>query len=89
MSLLDRLYTDCLNARVLGVCVWCSVRVAVRSEVGLGLLCWCNYRYVPQIEAVVFCTGSSVLNPAPIIGLFSSSPSSNKTYYIRGVQQEP
>jgi hypothetical protein len=35
---------------------------------------------------MVFNTGSSVPNPAPIIGIFSSSPSSNQTSYLKGVQ---
>ncbi len=61
----------------------------VGSEVGSGLLYWCNSRDVLQIWAVVFCTGSSVPNPVPILGLFSSSPSSNQTSYLRGVQQKP
>jgi hypothetical protein len=30
-----------------------------------------------------------VPNPAPIIGLFSSLPSSNQTSHLRGVQQKP
>jgi hypothetical protein len=32
--------------------------VLVRSEVGLGLLYWCISGDVPQIGAMVFCTGS-------------------------------
>ncbi len=41
-----------------------------RSEVGSGLLYWCNSRDVLQIGAVVFSTGVSVPKFAPIIGLF-------------------
>jgi hypothetical protein len=44
----------------------------------------CNSRDVPQIGAVVFCTGSSVRNPASIIGLFSSSPSQLPDFLSQG-----
>jgi len=75
---LKRLYSDCLNARVF---VWCSVRVEVRSGITiLVLFCRCT-----AVGATAFCTGSSVPNAVPIIGLFSYSPSSNQTSYLRGV----
>jgi hypothetical protein len=61
----ERLYSDCLNASVLGLLYGV---VKVRSEVGLGLLHWCNSGEVMQIGAVVFCIGSSVRNPASFIG---------------------
>ncbi len=61
----------------------------VGSDVGLGLLYWCNSGDVPRIGAVVFWTSSNGPNPAPIIGLFSSSMSSNQMSYLRGVQQKP
>jgi hypothetical protein len=54
-------------------------------KLGQGLQYWCNSVDVLQIGIVVFCTGSSVSNPVPIIGLFSYSPSSNQTSYLRGV----
>ncbi len=58
----------------------------VRSEVGSGLLYWCNARDVLQFRPLYHRTGYSVLNPAPIIGLFSS-PTSNLTSYLRGVEE--
>ena len=45
----------------------------VRSKIGSGLLYWCNSEDVLQIGAVAFCTVSSLPNPVPIIGLFTSS----------------
>jgi len=56
---------------------------------GLGLLYWCYSGDVLQSGALVFCTGSNVPNPVPIMGLFSSSPSSNQTSFLRRVQQKP
>ncbi len=54
----------------------------VRSEVGSGLLYWCNSADVPQIGAVVFAPLFCAPKPAPIKVL----PSSNKMSYIWGVQ---
>ncbi len=60
---------------------WCSVRVEVRS----GITILVQFQRCTSVGGVVFCTGRSVPNPVPIIGLFSYSPSSNQTYYLRGV----
>jgi len=54
------------------------------SVVGLGLLFWCYSRDVLQIGGHGICTIISALKPAPIIGQFSTSPSSNQDLISQG-----
>jgi hypothetical protein len=49
-----------------------------------GLIYWCNSGDVPQIGAVVNAVLFNVFKPAPIIGLFSTSPSSNRVFLSQG-----
>ena len=57
-----RFYSDCPVAMV-----FMGNGTLSGSEVELGLLYWCNSGDVLKMGAMIFCTGSSVPNPAPII----------------------
>jgi hypothetical protein len=51
------------------------------SEVGSGLLFWCNSRNVLQFGPWYYCTGNSVLNPEPTMRLCQPPDGSTSPKY--------